>query len=163
MHWQPLCSTCSPYEIKLKKKSQKNNHKFFDKSIYLMANIQKPLLSFFFFLLGFTPWKTENPLKACSYKKKKHTKINAYRESLQKEPTINMCLLILDLKPFSLQVKGKHSISRESQSLVVRGKKLLTSLKLLTFWNGDGKIMQSIRIVSRPPSRKKKLNQLSQF
>ena len=29
--------------------------------------------------------------------------------------------------------------------------------------NGDGKIMQSIRIGSRPPLRKKKWNQLSQF
>ena len=29
--------------------------------------------------------------------------------------------------------------------------------------NGDRKIMQSIRITSRPPSRKRKWNQLSQF
>ena len=29
--------------------------------------------------------------------------------------------------------------------------------------NGDRKIMQSIRIMSRPPSRKRKWNQLSQF
>ena len=34
---------------------------------------------------------------------------------------------------------------------------------LVTSRNGDGKIMQSIRITSRPPSRKKKWNQLSQF
>ena len=33
---------------------------------------------------------------------------------------------------------------------------------LLTYRNGDRKIMQSIRIMSRPPSRKK-WNQLSQF
>ena len=38
--------------------------------------------------------------KAWSYKKKKHKKIKAYRKSLQKEPTVNRCLLILDLKPF---------------------------------------------------------------
>ena len=31
--------------------------------------------------------------KARSYKKKKHKKINAYRESLEKEPTVNRCLL----------------------------------------------------------------------
>ena len=34
---------------------------------------------------------------------------------------------------------------------------------LATSRNGDRKIMQSIRITSRPPSRKRKWNQLSQF
>ena len=33
----------------------------------------------------------------------------------------------------------------------------------VTSRNGDRKIMQSIRITSRPPSRKRKWNQLSQF
>ena len=39
--------------------------------------------------------------EAWSYKKKKHKKIKAYRKSVQKEPRIKMCLLILGLKPFS--------------------------------------------------------------
>ena len=34
---------------------------------------------------------------------------------------------------------------------------------LVTCRNGDRKIMQFIRITSRPPLRKKKWNQLSQF
>ena len=34
---------------------------------------------------------------------------------------------------------------------------------LVTSRNGDRKIMQSIRIISRPPSKKGKWNQLSQF
>ena len=34
---------------------------------------------------------------------------------------------------------------------------------LVTSRNGDGKIMQSIRITSGPPLIKRKLNQLSQF
>ena len=34
---------------------------------------------------------------------------------------------------------------------------------LVTSRNGDRKIMQSIRMTSRPPLRKKKWNQLSQF
>ena len=34
---------------------------------------------------------------------------------------------------------------------------------LVTSKNGDSKIMQSIRITSRPPLRKMKWNQLSQF
>ena len=48
-----------------------------------------------FFLIGI-----HSHSKAWSYKKKKHEKIKAYRKSLQKEPKINRCLLILDLKPF---------------------------------------------------------------
>ena len=50
--------------------------------------------------------------KAWSYKKKKQKMIKAYRKSLCKEPTVNRYLLILDLKPFRLQVKGKHSVDR---------------------------------------------------
>ena len=34
---------------------------------------------------------------------------------------------------------------------------------LVTSRNGDRKIMQSIRVTSKPPSRKRKWNQLSQF
>ena len=34
---------------------------------------------------------------------------------------------------------------------------------LITYTNGDRKIRQSIRITSKPPSRKRKWNQLSQF
>ena len=64
--------------------------------------------------------------KAWSYKKKKHKKITTYRKSLYKEPAVNRCLLFLDLKPLRLYVKGKHSTSRQFQSLAVRGKKLLT-------------------------------------
>ena len=48
------------------------------------------------------------------YKKKKHNQITARRKSVQKEPTIKSCLLILDLKP------------KELQSLAVRRKKLYT-------------------------------------
>ena len=35
--------------------------------------------------------------EAWSYKKKKHKKVKAYRKSIQKEPTVNRYLLILDL------------------------------------------------------------------
>ena len=53
---------------------------------------------------------------------KKRKKIKAYR----KEPTVERCLWILDLKALRSYVKQKHSIGREFQSLAVRGKKLLT-------------------------------------
>ena len=57
---------------------------------------------------------------------KKYKKITGYRKSVQKEPTVKRCLLILDLKPLRSYIKGKHSIGGEFQSLAVRGKKLLT-------------------------------------
>ena len=43
-----------------------------------------------------------NHYKAWSCKKKKHKKIKAYRKSVYKEPTVKRCLLILEVKPFSL-------------------------------------------------------------
>ena len=75
-----------------------------------------------FLKFGFTPCKTEQPLRGVELQEKKHKK--DYR--IQKKPTVERCLLILDLKPLRSQVKGKHSIGRAFQSLVVQGKKLLT-------------------------------------
>ena len=57
------------------------------------------------------------------------------------------------MKSFRSQVKGKHSIAREFQSLAVSE----------ISCNSDRNIMQSIRITSRPPSTIRKENQLSQF
>ena len=54
---------------------------------------------------------------AWSYKKKKHKIIEAYSKSIQKEPTVEKCLLILGLKPFRSQIKENHSTVREFQSL----------------------------------------------
>ena len=76
--------------------------------------------------MGFTSHKAEEPLQGMELQEKVAKKIKAHRKSLQKEPTVNRCLLILHLKPFRSWVKGKHSIGREFQSLAVQGKKLLT-------------------------------------
>ena len=47
-------------------------------------------------------------------------------------------MLILDLKPFRSQIKGKHSIGREFQILAVRGMKLLLDIDILVASkNGD--------------------------
>ena len=78
-----------------------------------------------------TPWDSLHSRLNChyeawSYKKQEAQKIKAYRESVEKEPTVKRCLLILDLQPFRSLVKGKHSIGREFQSLAVQGKKPLT-------------------------------------
>ena len=85
--------------------------------------------SFYFYLFIFFDWdslyaRLNSHYEAWSYKNGSTKKITGYRKSVQKEPTVKRCLLILDLKPLRSQVKGKHSISREFQSLVVRGKKL---------------------------------------
>ena len=52
--------------------------------------------------LRFTPCKAEQPLQGMELQKNKHKKIEAYKECLYKEPTLNRCLLILDIKPFRL-------------------------------------------------------------
>ena len=83
-----------------------------------------------FFSLGFTPCKTEQLLWG------------------------------MVLQDHRSQIKGKHSIGREFQSLIAWGKKLLTQTPLQ---HGDWKIMQSIRATSIPPPRRGKWNQLSQF
>ena len=56
---------------------------------------------------------------AWSYKKKKCKKIKANRKSVQKEPTVKRCQLILETKPYRSQVKGKNSVGREFQNLAV--------------------------------------------
>ena len=63
--------------------------------------------------LRFTPYKAEQPPEAWGYKKKKHKKAKAYRKCVWKEPTDKRYLLILDLKPVTSYVKGKHSMGRE--------------------------------------------------
>ena len=54
---------------------------------------------------------------AWSYKKKKHKKITGYKKTVYKEPTVKICLLILELEQFRSSVKGKHSIGRKFKSL----------------------------------------------
>ena len=45
---------------------------------------------------------------------------------MYKETMVKLSLLIRELKPFRSEIKRKHSIDREFQSLDVHGKKLLT-------------------------------------
>ena len=72
-------------------------------------------MSGFFKKLGFTPCKTDQPLRGMELQEKEAQKgVKAYMKSVQKEPTVKRCLLILELKPLRSQVKEKHSIGRES-------------------------------------------------
>ena len=52
----------------------------------------------------------------------------------------------------------KHPAGKEFQSLAGRGNKLF-----VTSWNCDRKIMRPISITTGLPTRKKKLDQFSQF
>ena len=72
--------------------------------------------------MGFAICKAEQPLKDMELQEKKHNTVKACRKSLQKEPTVNRCLLILDFKAFRSQFKGNHSLGRELQSLATQGK-----------------------------------------
>ena len=59
------------------------------------------LTDFFLFFLNWDSLHTRLNChyEAQNYKKKKHKKITAYREFVQKKPAVKRCLLILDLKP----------------------------------------------------------------
>ena len=57
-------------------------------------------LSYFFMNWDSIYARLNRHYKAWNYEKKKYKKIKAYRKSLEKEPTVNSFLLILDLKPF---------------------------------------------------------------
>ena len=50
--------------------------------------------------------------KTWSYKKEKYKKIKVCRKSFQEKPTVKRSLLILDLRLFRSQIKGKHAIGR---------------------------------------------------
>ena len=54
----------------------------------------------FFFKLGFTPCKAEQLLQDMELQEKEVQKVETCRKSFWKKPTVNWCLLILDLKPF---------------------------------------------------------------
>ena len=121
-------------------------------------------LTFFLFNWDSLHARLNSHYETWSYKKKKHKKITAYRKSVQKEPTVKRCLLILDLKPLRSQIKGKHSIGRKFQTESSCARKENVEIGILvTSRIGDRKIMQCIRITSRSPSRKRKRKQLNQF
>ena len=119
---------------------------------YSFLNLNFILFSFSYdfsmFFPFFLTWESlHERLKWWSYKKKEHKIIKAYWKSLYKEPTVNRCLLILDLKPLRSQVKRKRKafyrqIIPEASSV----RKGTVDLGILvTSRNGDRKIMRSIR------------------
>ena len=96
-------------------------------------------------------------------RKKNHKKITAYKKSVYKEPAVKRCLLILDLKPLKIIGQRKTFYRQRIPGCSCASKKTVDIEILVTSRNGDRKVIQSIRITSRPPSRKRKWNQFSQF
>ena len=86
------------------------------------------VLKFNFFKIGNESFhaRLKQPLRDMELQKKRSTKglRYIYRKSVQKEDTVKICFLILDLKTFRPQVKAKHSTDREFSCLAVGGKKL---------------------------------------
>ena len=102
--------------------------------------------------------------EAWSYKKKKHKKITVYRKSVYKEPAVIKKMSVNSrLKATKIIGQRKalyrHRIPASSCAM----EKTVDIDILVTSRNGDRKTMQSIRVTSRPPSRKQKWKQLSQF
>ena len=94
--------------------------------------------------------------------KRSTKKITGSRKPVQKEPMVKRCLLILDLK--LLKVGQRKEFFRQRIPEFIRARKEIVHIDILvTSRNGDIKIMKSIRITSRPSSRKRKWNQFSQF
>ena len=98
--------TCVKYDISSNFFSFFQNSDFLDFSKFI-NKCQKEILRCappssyvfdFFFNWDSLHASLNSHYKALSYKKKKHKKIKASRKSLYKEPTVNSCLLILDLK-----------------------------------------------------------------
>ena len=108
------------------------------------------------FTLSFFNWNSlharmNNHCKAWSCKKKNHKK---------KEPAVKTCMVIL-----AISIIGqKKALYRQRIPVSKCARKETVDIDILvTSADGDRKVMQSIRITSRLPSRIRNWNQLSQF
>ena len=103
----------------------------------------------YFFNWDFLHARLKSHYKPWIYKKRKYKKIKAYRKSVLK----------------NLHMKGqKKAFYRQRIPEFSGARKETVGIDILvTSRNGDRNIIQSIRITSRPPSRIRKWNQLSQF
>ena len=112
------------------------------------------------FLIGIHA-RLNNHYETWIYNKKNNKKVKAYRKS--EEPTVKRCVLILDFKATKVIGQRKAFYRYRIPESNCARKETVDIDVLVTSRNGDRKIMQSIRITSRPLSRKRKWNQLSQF
>ena len=140
------------------KEQQKNCHAFRICEFFFNdchASRHFLLLNAYFFQLGLTPCKTDEPLKGMEVQEKEAKKIKAYRKSIV---SVNS-----KLKATKIIGQRKAFYGQRIPQLRCARKETVDINILVTSRNGDRKIIQSIRITSRPPLRKRKWNQLSQF
>ena len=106
--------------------------------------------------MGFTPCKAEQPLQNMELQEKKHKKDcriqeicleRTYSKKISVNSGIKATKIIGQRKAFYRQRIPEFSCAR---------KETVDIDILVTSRNGDRKIMQSIRITSRTPSRKRK-------
>ena len=115
--------------------------------------------------MGFTTCKTEQPLQGIKLQEKKNTVRlshigNLFRKNLHlKDVCVNSRLKGKE----NIQTKRKAFYRQRIPESSCARKETVDIDMLVTSRNGDRIFMQSIRITSRPPSRIKKWNQLSQF
>ena len=108
---------------KVRKYFQANIHQTIQKKLVgenakMTSNYQSSTIIYSSFFFGVSLHaRLNSPYEAWSYKKKKYKKVEAYKKSLQKKPTVKRHLLILDLKPLRSQVKGKNSLPIDCFSL----------------------------------------------
>ena len=115
----------------------------------------------FLWPFGFTPCKGEQPLQEKEEEDEKEDEKHVKKLS-RKKVEGKRYLLTFDLKPIRYSIKEKHSLGKELQSLAVWGKKLNIDI-LLVSRNDERRIMQPIRITSRPAMRRRKWNWFIQF
>ena len=86
--------------------------------------------------------------EAWSHKKKKHIKVKEYRKSVWKEPTVDLSYISVNSRLEATNIIGQGK-AEETVNIDI----------LVTYRNNNRKIMQSTKIMSRPPSRMRKWNQ----
>ena len=116
-----------------------------------------------FFKLGFTPSKTQQPLPGMELHEKEAQKDYSTQEiclertyswKMPVNSRLKATKIIGQRKAFYRQrIPGSSCARKETADIDI----------LVTPRNGHRKNRQSIRITSRPPSRKRKWNQLSEF
>ena len=117
----------------------------------------KECLRFFLFCQFFLNWdslqaRLNSHYEAWSYKKKKTKRLKHTGNLFRRNPAT----VILNLKPFRLQVKGKHSIRQGIPECSCARKEIVNIDILVKSRNGNRKIMQSIYQNNEQTSLEKK-------
>ena len=106
--------------------------------------------------MGYTPCKTEHPLKGKELQEKKHKK-NYKIQKICLERTYTYKMSVNSGLKATKIIHERKAFYRQRISEFSHARKETADINILvTSRNGDRKIIQSIRITSTPPSRKRK-------